>query len=89
MPFTCALLRSKLQLGFYAVAYFFAYAAYTSLMGDLKRWISVDMQRLANFVAVSAIVFGVILIYRSLTGAERSNFIYDDREPVYQQLDLS
>ena len=89
VPFTCAFLRSKLQLGFYAVAYFFAYTTYTSLMGDLKRWISADASHLANFMAVSTIVFGVILIYRSLTGAERSKFIYDDREPVYQQLDLS
>jgi hypothetical protein len=89
VPFTCALLQSKLQLVFSVVAYFFAYTTYTSLIGDLKRWIAEDPQRLANFVAVSAIVFGGILIYRALTGAERSKFIYDDREPVYQQLDLS
>jgi hypothetical protein len=89
VPFTCGYLRNKLQLAFYAVAYLFAYTTYTSLMGDLKRWVSANPRHLASFVAVSIIVLGVIMIYRSLTGAERSKFIYDEREPVYQQLDLS
>jgi hypothetical protein len=89
VPFTCAFLQSKLQLGVYAIGYLFAYTTYTSLMGGLKRWVSADVQNLISFAAISTIVFGVVLIYRSVTGAERSKFIYDDREPVYQQLDLS
>jgi hypothetical protein len=89
VPFTCAHLQGKLQLAFYAIAYLYAYTAYTSLMGDLKRWTSADPQHLIRFMSMSAIAFGGILIYRSLTGAERSKFIYDEQEPVYQQLNLS
>jgi hypothetical protein len=89
VPFTCAHLQGKLQLAFYAIAYLYAYTTYTSLMGDLKRWTSADPQHLIRFLSVSAIAFGGILIYRSLTCAERSKFIYDEQEPVYQQLNLS
>ena len=89
VPFTCSYLQSKLQLAVYAVAYLFAFTTYTSLMGALKGWVSADSQHLVNFAAVSSILFGVILIYRSVTGAERSRFVYEDREPVIQQLDLS
>jgi hypothetical protein len=71
------------------VAYLFAFTTYTSLMGELKGWVSADSQHLVNFAAVSSILLGVILIYRSVTGAERSRFVYEDREPVIQQLDLS
>ena len=89
VPFTCTYLQNKLQLGFYAIVYLFAYTTYTSLIGDLKRWVSADTQNLVRFAAISILGFGGILIYRSLTGAERSKFTYDDREPVHQQLDLS
>jgi hypothetical protein len=89
VPFTCGYLQNKLQLGFYAVAYLFAYTTYTTLMGGLKRWVSVDPHHLASFLAVSTMALGGIMIYRSLTGAERSKFVYDERETVYQQLDLS
>jgi hypothetical protein len=58
-------------------------------MGKLKGWVSADSQHLVNFAAVSSILFGVILIYRSVTKAEGSRFIYEDREPAIQQLDLS
>jgi len=89
VPFTCAYLQSKLQLAFYAVLYLFAYTSYTSLVADLKGWASVDPRHLARFASLSLILFGVILIYRSLAGAERSRFVYEDRESGYQQLDLS
>jgi hypothetical protein len=88
VPFTCTYLQSKAQVAFYLVAYLFAYTTYTTLMGTLKRWASVDAQHLWNFAAISMIVLGGILIYRSVTGAERSKFIYDDREPAYTRLDL-
>jgi hypothetical protein len=89
VPFTCSYLQSKLQFAAYAVAYLVAYSTYTSLMGALKRWVSADAEHLVSFLAISAILFGGILIYRPLTGAERSQFIYEDREPALQQLDLS
>lgn len=89
VPFTCTYLQEKLQFALYAVAYGFAYTTYTSLMGDLKQWVTADPQHLVRFLATSAIVFGGVLIYRALAGAERSKFIYEDREPAYQQLDLS
>jgi hypothetical protein len=89
IPFTCAHLQSKLQLAFFAVLYLYAYTTYTSLMGDLKRWVSADPQHLRGFLAVSAILFGSILIYRALRGAETSKFVFDRREPAIQQLDLS
>jgi hypothetical protein len=89
VPFTCAYLQSKLQLAFFAVAYLFAYTTYTSAMGQLKGWVSADPQHLVRFFAVSLILFGGLLIYRGLTGAEASKFIYDEPDPVFQQLNLS
>ena len=89
VPFTCAYPQSKLQVAFYAVAYLFAFTSYTSLMGALKGWVSADAQHLVRFGAVSMIAFGFILIYRSLTGAEKSRFVYEDRETTYQELRLS
>jgi hypothetical protein len=89
IPFTCAYLQRKLQLAFFAVVYLYAYTTYTSLMGDLKRWVSADPQHFRGFLAVSAILLGSILIYRALRGAETSKFVFDRREPPIQQLDLS
>ena len=89
IPFTCAYLQRKLQLAFFAVVYLYAYTAYTSLMGDLKRWVSVDPQHFRGFLAVSAILLGSILIYRALRVAETSKFVFDRREPAIQQLDLN
>jgi hypothetical protein len=88
VPYTCTYLQRKAQVAFHAIAYLFVYTTYTTLMGALKRWVSMDARHFLNFAAFSMIVLGGILIYRSLTGAERSNFIYDDREPAYTQLDL-
>jgi hypothetical protein len=89
VPFTCGHLRSKLQLAFYGVAYLLAYTTYTTLMVDLKRWTSADPRHLVQFLAVSSIALGIILIYRSMTAAETSKFIYDEPDPVYQQLNLT
>jgi hypothetical protein len=89
VPFTCNYLQSKLQLALYAVAYFFAYTTYTTWMGSLKQWTTADPQHLVRFLAVSIIVFGNILIYRALTGAETSKFIYEEPDSLYQQLNLN
>jgi hypothetical protein len=89
VPFTCDYVRSKLQLGFYAVGYLFAFTTYSSLMGDLKQWVSRDPEHLQRFLGVSLIALGIILVYRSITGAERSRFIYDDQESAFQELKLS
>ena len=89
VPFTCAYLQRKLQLAFYAVAYLIAYSTYTTMMVELKQWIVADPLHLMRFLAVSAIVLGVILIYRSITSAETSRFVYEEAEPTYQQLKLT
>jgi hypothetical protein len=89
VPFTCAYLQSKLQLAFYAVAYLIAYSTYTTMMVELKQWVVAEPLHLMRFLAVSAIALGVILIYRSMTSAETSRFVYDEREPTYQQLNLT
>jgi hypothetical protein len=88
VPFTCAFLQSKFQIGFYAAAYLFAFTAYTSWVGELKIWVTADPQHLLRFFGVSAIAFGSVLIYRSMTGAETGKFIYDESHPAYQRLDL-
>jgi len=89
VPFTCAYLQGKLQLAFYAVAYLIAYSTYTTMMVELKLWVVAEQVHLMRFLAVSAIALGVILIYRSMTSAETSRFVYDEREPTYQQLNLT
>jgi len=89
VPFTCTYLQNKLQLAFYAVAYLAAYTTYTTLVVELKGWVAADSQHLVRFLAVSSITFGSILIYRSLTRAETTRFIYDEPDPVYQQLNLT
>jgi hypothetical protein len=89
VPFTCTYLQSKLQLAFYAVAYLCGYTTYTTLIGSLKRWTAADPQHFLRFSAVSAIALGGILIYRSVTGAETSKFLYDEPDPQYQQLNLT
>jgi hypothetical protein len=89
IPFTCAYLQRRLQLAFFAVVYLYACTTYTSRMGDLKGWVSADPQHLRQFLAVSAILLGSILIYRALRCAETSKFVFDRREPAIQQLDLN
>jgi hypothetical protein len=58
-------------------------------MGSLKQWVSADSWHLIQFLAVSAILFGGLLIYRAFTQAESSTFIYDEPDPRFQQLNLS
>jgi hypothetical protein len=88
VPFTCGYLQSKLQLAFFAVVYLNAFTIYTSAMGSLKAWVAADAGHLLQFLAVSLILFGGILIYRSFTRAETSTFIYDEPDPSFQQLNL-
>jgi hypothetical protein len=89
VPFTCTYLRSKLQFVFSAVAYLYAFTVYKSLMGSLKGRVAADPLHLIRFLAVSAILFGGLLIYRSFTRAESTTFIYDESDSRFQRLNLS
>ena len=89
VPFTCAFLKSKLQLVFYAVAYLCAYTTYTTLAGEMKGWVAAEPVHLLRFLGGSAMLFGLLLIYRALARAETSKIIYEEPDPSFQQLNLS
>lgn len=88
VPFTCKLLRSKVQLGVFAVAYVYAFTTYTSLMGDLKQWFASDSGHMSTFLVVSALLFAGILIVRSF-GRRNVPLVFDEADSPIQQLNLS
>jgi hypothetical protein len=88
VPFTCKLLRGKLQLGVFAVAYVYAFTTYTSTMGGLKQWLARDPRHMGTFLIVSALLFGGILIDRSFR-RRNSQLVFDESDSPIQQLNLS
>jgi hypothetical protein len=89
VPFTCAYLRNKLQLGFLAAGYLYGFTIYVSAMGNLKRWTSADPAHMQRLLAVSAMLLGFILIHRWHSRGQTVRIVYEETDPAFQQLNLS
>jgi hypothetical protein len=89
VPFTCALLSRKLQLGLAAVGYLYGFMWYIAITTGIKRSIVTDPERMATFLAASAALFAVVSIYRRYTRDRRLRIVYDETDTAIQQLNLT